>query len=81
MNSNYNSHDNDIDMDQDKPLDLKGSEQHHKLKNKEGEKGDPNHASDDAVSADEIDQSLKDAVTEGKEDTEIGSAMGKAVDD
>lgn len=77
MTKKSNSNGNDIDMDQDTPLDLKGAEQHHKLKNQPGEKGDPDHASDDGGSSDQLD----DAVEDGDDDTAVGSALKKAVED
>ncbi|MCE8005813.1 hypothetical protein [Aestuariivita sp.] len=71
MNSTDTSRDQGIDMDQDKPIDLKGSKQHHRLKNKRGEHGDREHTDGDAIQSAEI----KDAVADGDGDTAIGAAL------
>jgi len=41
------------------PLDLKGSEQHHDLKNQPGEKGDPDHADAKGEAGDTVKSALK----------------------
>ncbi len=66
-----NPRDESIDLDQDQPIDLKGSEQHHKLKNQDGEQGDPEHADGDTIQSEEINE----AVAEGDGETAIGAAM------
>ncbi|WP_227267711.1 hypothetical protein [Roseobacter weihaiensis] len=77
MTNTGKPHDKDIDMDQDTPIELKGSEQHHKLKNQKGEKGDPDHAEVESSSSAEI----EDAVADGDEDTAIGAALKSASED
>lgn len=67
MTRKDNPRDENIDMDQDQPIDLKGSEQHHKLKNQDGEQGDPEHADGDTIQSDEINE----AVADGDGDTAI----------
>ncbi|MCI2394029.1 hypothetical protein [Aliiroseovarius sediminis] len=59
-----------------KPLNLKGSSQHHKLKNQPGEKGDEDHNKSDDTPADD----LKDTVAEVEADTELAEAMRDAVE-
>lgn len=71
MSITDSSDDHDIDMDQDTPIDLKGSEQHHKLKDQKGEDGDPEHADGGIIQSAEIDK----AVAEGDGDTAIGEAL------
>lgn len=63
--------DKDIDMDKNKPLDLKGSEQHHQLKDQEGEHGDPDHTEGAALQS----AKTKDVVAEGDGGTAIGDAF------
>ena len=65
------SDENDMDEDQNTPIDLKGSEQHHKLKDREGERGDPEHAEGGAILSPE----LETAVAEGDGNTAIGEAL------
>ncbi len=71
MTSNDKPRYEDIDMDQDQPINLKGSEQHHKLKNQDGEHGDPEHADGDTIQSDEINE----AVADSDGDTAIGAAL------
>ena len=71
MSPPNSSDENDIDMDQDTPIDLKGSEQHHKLKDQKGEDGDPEHAEGGGIQSAEIEK----AVAEGDGDTAIGEAL------
>lgn len=59
------------------PLDLKGSAQHHKLKNQPGEKGDDDHNESDDAPADD----LKTAVADVEADTELADALRDAVED
>ena len=54
-----------------RPLDLKGSEQHHQLKDQEGEHGDPDHTEGAALQS----AKTKDAVAEGDGGTAIGDAL------
>ena len=71
MSTANSSDDRDIDMDQDTPIELKGSEQHHKLKNQEGEQGDPEHAESGVIQSVE----MKKAVADGEGDTAMGEAL------
>ncbi len=57
--------------------DLKGSSQHHDLKNQPGEKADKDHQKSDADPSDE----LKHAVADTNSDTGIADALREAVDD
>ncbi len=45
-----------IDSDKNTVIGLKGSEQHHDLKNDPGKAGDPNHAKDDKSAAKDDDK-------------------------
>jgi hypothetical protein len=59
----------------DQPLDkLKGSEQHHPLKNRPGEKGDPDHADDGGT----LSGKAADAAKAGKTDTQLGAELKDA---
>ncbi|WP_306115546.1 MULTISPECIES: hypothetical protein [unclassified Roseovarius] len=56
--------------------DLKGSKQHHDLKNRPGEAGDPNHAENDGELSDEV----ASAIAEGEGDTQIADALREAAE-
>lgn len=60
-------------------LDLKGSEQHHDLKNQRGEKGAPDHTQTDMSNSGEIDELVKDTLSDGESDTSMAAALKKAV--
>lgn len=51
--------------------DLKGSEQHHNLKNQPGEQGDQDHASSDAKLTEETSQTVQ----KSDADTQIADAL------
>ncbi len=55
---------------------LKGSEQHHDLKNQPGEEGDPTHAETSRP----VSEDLKAAIRQGEPDTEIAAALKGAVE-
>ncbi|WP_425093511.1 hypothetical protein [Tropicimonas sp. S265A] len=55
---------------------LKGSEQHHDLKDQPGENGDPTHADTDG----ELPEDIAAAIRDGEADTEIAAAMKDAVE-
>lgn len=56
---------------------LRGSKQHHDLKDEPGEDGDQDHMDDGAEPSEE----LKDAVEGNSSETEIGDALKRAVSD
>lgn len=55
---------------------MKGSEQHHDLKNQPGEKADEDHAKSDGTASDE----LTDAIDSADADTQIADKLRKAAD-
>ncbi|MEL6516338.1 MAG: hypothetical protein AAFQ39_01385 [Pseudomonadota bacterium] len=57
--------------------DLKGSEQHHDLKNQPGEDGDPDHADTDGALSPE----LEEVVESTDASTQIADKLKRAVDD
>ena len=57
--------------------DLKGSEQHHPLKNQEGEKGDSDHAKSDV----KMTEDTADAVQSSDAETQIADALRDLVDE
>jgi hypothetical protein len=59
------------------PLDLKGSEQHHDLKNQPGEHGDPDHAD----GADKTDGETVETVKEAVDGKDKKNAMSDALKD
>ena len=73
------SKNNGINPDQDHVLDLRGSEQHHSLKNQHGEKGDPDHTQDGGGAPDEITKVIKDVVSDADKETPMIAALKKAV--
>ncbi len=81
MNGNDKSKDNDIDVSQDTPIDIQGAEQHHSLKDRDGEKGDPDHADDSNDGSSQVADVVKEVVADGEADTAVGSALKKAIDD
>ena len=62
-------------------LDLKGSEQHHDLKNQPGTHGDPDHTELHQTGGEAAKATIKDALAEADEETQITSALKKAVTD
>lgn len=68
----------DMNMDDETPLDLKGSKQHHDLKNNPGDAGKTEHAS--APASDEVAEVVKDALSENSDETSVSSALKKAID-
>lgn len=55
--------------------DLKGSEQHHDLKGRPGEKGAPDHAQGDGTLSDEVAQHIEAADDETQIAAELKSAV------
>ncbi len=60
-------------------LDLEGSEQHHDLKNQPGAHGDPDHTDLNQGGGEAAKATITDALAEAEGDTQITSALKKAV--
>lgn len=59
-------------------LDLKGSEQHHDLKNQPGEDANEDHASD--KSSDNVSDEIEDAIKSADDETAIAAELKNSID-
>lgn len=65
------------DSSEETVIGFKGSEQHHDLKNKSGEKADPDHAEGEAAAEGEIKQAVENANDSGAVSDALKDAVKK----
>lgn len=70
-----------IDIDDKTPLDLRGSEQHHDLKNNPGEKGKVDHSDSGGPVSQETRNAAEGVLADGDPETAVSSALKAAVKD